>query len=181
MNNINFTGFKNVGAVTLKVQDPSMPFYRKMIIELTDEGGDHLTRLRRKLEANFPFEKDSNRLHLDVFEFSENSPADRSKYLLSINSKPVEADVKNIEILDEIAELTADIGDSKIQDLFVSKKYLEQPGRLEELTKNNAIKFNIGTPRPIEELYGYKNVKAHGDTFSYIFDSYATSIVTSSN
>jgi len=178
---INFTGFKNVGAVTLKMKDPQMPYYRKMIIELTDDGLKHLTYFKKMLAQDFPFAKGSNKLHLDVFEFSATSAIGRSNYLLSINSKPVEATVKNIKILDKIADLTSDIAEADIQELHVSKSFLEEPGRIDELTKNKAMKFNIGDSVPIEDLYGPKNVKTHGDIFCSIFDSYGTSIIASSN
>lgn len=178
---INFTGFKNVGAVTLNVKDPQMTIFRKMIIELTNEGGDHLTRFRKMLEEKFPFEKDSNRLHLDVFEFSDPSAIDRSKYLLSINSIPVEAEVKNIAIVDEIADLAADIGEADTFQLTVSKKYLENPERFTELTTNNIIDFKIKETLPIETIYDPKNIKAHGTIFYSIFDNYGTSIIKTSN
>lgn len=178
---INFTGFKNVGAVTLNVKDPQMPIFRKMIIELTNEDGDHLARFRKMLEEKFPFEKDSNRLHLDVFEFRDPSAIDRSKYLLSINSKPIEAEVENIAIVDEIADLAADISEADAYKLSISKKYLEEPGRLKELTDNSTIDFNITKTLPVEDLYSEKNIKVHGNIFYTIFDNFGTSIIKSSN
>lgn len=176
MDKINFTGYRNVGALKLEFNHPTLSNFRRMMIELTDDGIADLTEFRKDLKR-FRRQRQDNFLQLDLYELKECNPATRSNHFIVVNGNPIEIKPKNIPLLKHIADLQADIATAEDEKFRASSRYINSEECVRNFTQNDAIDFNITNDINYKNLHSPRNIRENGEIFCVAYSSYADNIL----
>jgi len=177
---INFTGFKNVGGLKLNIVDSNMKTFRRMMIELTDDGIADLADFRKYLDK-LRFQREDNFLQLDIYEFKTLNPTTRSPMHFFANGNPIDIKPKNIPFLTKLSDLTSDISTTEDRDFIASGKYINSEQCVKNFTDNAAIEFDIKNSIKYDTVHSPNTVRASAEAFCVAFNDFTKSILSTCN
>lgn len=122
INNVSFTGIKNVGC--LAFQDTPTTFRNSLSVIITDDAkGQDVVEFRKVVNKvaqkseNFINNRNYNLLNIET----RISPEDQTLYL---NEKPVKVNDENLPIFSYLAKLTKRIANMPKKDIIVERDYV---------------------------------------------------------
>lgn len=172
MDNINFTGLKNIGFLNIYEKQPQIPFPLRrsnMIIQLTDDyNGKDLSEFKEILkkcatkEESYIFPHDSNFLHLFTAQYENSIDIPE----LFVNWIKVPTENKTMPLFTYIAKVTKRIASMKSKDFIVDNDFKYGPDGNEyifPMKKLTDFIYPENIPRTLDMIYSQHSCKYGAD------------------